>query len=134
VVAQARRQGVLVYSIGIGDPNAAGGIGILGLIVGGGGDLEAVDARTLQTLSMETGARTFIIRKVGDGEMLRQATESISNELRQQYTVGFTSPDPERGGYRSLRVEIPTHPELGLRVRKGVTVGRPPNAYASNPG
>jgi hypothetical protein len=65
--------------------------------------------------------------------MLRQATESISNELRQQYTVGFTSPDPSRGGYRSLKVEIPTHPELSVRVRKGVTIGHAPEAVASDP-
>ena len=45
VVAQARRQGVLVYSIGIGDPNIA--MSVFGFL---GGDLERVDARTLQTL------------------------------------------------------------------------------------
>jgi hypothetical protein len=88
----------------------------------------------LQTLSNETGAKTYIVRKVGDGELLRQATESISNELRQQYTVGFTSPDPERACYRSLRVVVPTHPDLEVRLRKGVTVGRPPDAAASDPG
>jgi hypothetical protein len=135
VVAQARRQGVLIYSIGIGDPN----IGTTGLkIFFGGqplffGELERVDARTLQMLSNETGAKTYIVGKVGDGQLLRRATESISNELRQQYTVGFTSPDPERTGYRSLKVEVPTHPDLGVRVRKGVTVGRPPDA-ALDPG
>jgi Ca-activated chloride channel homolog len=134
VVWQARRQGVLVYSIGIGDPNASGLGFALGPIMIGSDDLEAVDARTLQTLSTETGARTFIIREVGDGELLRQATESISNELREQYTVGFTSPDPGHSGYRSLKVEVPTHPELEVRVRKGVAVGHSPEAYASDPG
>jgi len=84
VVAQARRQGVLIYSIGIGDPNVSEtGLAIFF------GELERVDARTLQILSNETGAKTYIVRKVGDGEVLRRATESIGNELRQQYTVGF---------------------------------------------
>ncbi|HZY58197.1 MAG TPA: VWA domain-containing protein [Candidatus Binataceae bacterium] len=136
VVAQARRQGVLVYSIGIGDPNVGGSGFALAfgpLLLGPGGDLERVDARTLQTLSTETGAKTFIIREVGDGELLRQATASISEELRQQYTVGFTSPDPSRGGYRSLKVDVPTHPDLMVRVRKGVTVGRSPEAMAGDP-
>jgi Ca-activated chloride channel family protein len=136
VVAQARRQGVLVYSIGIGNPNIGGsGLSIAfgPILLGGGGDLERVDARTLQTLSSETGAKTFIIREVGDGEMLRQATASISKELREQYTVGFTSPDPGRTGYRSLKVEVPTHHDLVVRVRKGVTVGHTPEAVASDP-
>jgi Ca-activated chloride channel homolog len=129
VVAQARRQGVLIYSIGIGDPNI-GETGLASFF----GELERVDAPTLQMLSNETGAKTYIVGKVGDGELLRRATESISNELRQQYTVGFTSPDPERTGYRSLKVEVPTHPDLEVRVRKGVTVGGPPDAAASDPG
>jgi Ca-activated chloride channel homolog len=131
VVAQARRQGVLVYSIGIGEPNVAPpGLLVFGGISFLGGEDDRVDARTLQTLSSETGAKTFIIREVGDGEMLRQATESISNELREQYTVGFTSPNPVRGGYRSLKVEVTTRPDLTVRVRKGVTVGHSPETMA----
>ena len=137
VVVQARRQGVLVYSIGIGDPNVGDsglGIAIGPLAILGGGEDERVDAQTLQTLSSETGAKTYIMREVGDGAMLRQATESISKELSEQYTVGFTSPDPDRGGYRSLKVEVPRHPELVVRVRKGVTIGHAPEAVASDPG
>jgi hypothetical protein len=124
--------GVLVYSIGIGDPNVGGGSAIFfgPLALGLGGDDDRVDARTLQFLSTETGAKTYIIREVGDGELLRQATESISNELREQYTLGFTSSDPTRGGYRSLKVEVPTHPDLNVRVRKGVTVGHSPETMA----
>src|SRR6202140_95141 len=53
VVAQARRMGVLVYSIGIGNPN--GGSGGVALSIGpfmiGGDDPEHVDAETLHTLS-----------------------------------------------------------------------------------
>jgi len=127
VVEEARRLGVLVYSIGIGDPNASSlgfGIAIGPFLLGpGGGDEERVDAQTLQTLSGETGAKTFIIARVGDGEALRNACEQITLELREQYTVGFVAPDPETGGYRSLKVEVPAHPEMTVRVRKGVTVG-----------
>ncbi len=68
VIAQARRMGVLVYSIGIGDPNSGT---LPGLAIGPfifGGDLDQVDARTLKLLSTETGAKTFLVREVGDGE------------------------------------------------------------------
>ena len=122
VVAQARRMGVLVYSIGIGDPNAANLPGIaLGPLIFGG-DVDQVDARTLNMLSTETGAKTYIVREVGDGEALRNACETISRELREQYTVGFVAPDASRGGYRSVHVDMPGHPEDTLRVRKGVDV------------
>jgi Ca-activated chloride channel homolog len=124
VVTQARRQGVLVYSIGIGDPNVSmPGLGVMfGPFLLGGSSDDRVDARTLQILSSETGAKTYIVREVGDGELLSRATKAISEELREQYTLGFTSPEPGRGGYRSLRVEVPSHPDLNVRMRKGLTV------------
>ncbi len=128
VVGQARRMGVLIYSIGIGDPNSGG----VGIAIGPfmfGGDMDHVDTQTLTELSNESGARTFLVREVGDGELLRKDCEAISNELRAQYTVGFVAPDPSRPGYRSLRVDVPAKPELSVRVRKGVTVG-PGTEYA----
>ena len=135
VVALARRQGVLIYSIGIGDPNASP----IGLSFGPfsiGGDGEQVDVRTLRMLSTETGAKTYNVRVVGDGNALRADCSEISRELRQQYTVGFLAPDPGAGGYRGLRVDVPTHPGVDVRVRKGVDVGsRSPagSAYAGAP-
>jgi Ca-activated chloride channel homolog len=122
VVGQARRMGVLIYSIGIGDPNSGG----MGIAIGPfmfGGDMDHVDTQTLTELSNESGARTFVVREVGDGEALREDCAAISNELREQYTAGFVAPDPSRPGYRSLRVDVPARPELAVRVRKGVTVG-----------
>jgi hypothetical protein len=70
-------------------------------------------------LSNETGARTYLLGKVGDGELLRQDCADISNELREQYTLGFVAPDPSRPSYRSLRVDLPGKPELSVRVRRG---------------
>ena len=123
VVAQARRMGVLVYSIGIGDPNGGGVSVSIGPFVLGGDDEEHVDAETLHTLSTETGAKTYIIRQAGDGEALRRACENISLELREQYTIGFLAPDPTAGGYRSLRVDVPGKSGADVRVRKGIEVG-----------
>lgn len=123
VVAQARRMGVLVYSIGIGDPNASGLSIAVGPFIVGGTELDRVDAQTLQKLSTESGAKTYIVRQVGDGELLRRACESISLELREQYTVGFVAPDAASGGYRSLRVDVPGNPSADVRVRKGIEIG-----------
>ncbi|MGH7925927.1 MAG: VWA domain-containing protein [Candidatus Binatus sp.] len=126
VVAQARRMGVLVYSIGIGNPNPSGGPTVVfGPFVFGGDDGERVDTETLHSLSTETGAKTYIIREAGDGEALRRACTNISLELREQYTVGFLAPDPSAGGYRSLRVDVPGKPGADVRVRKGIDVGAP---------
>ncbi|HEY6395424.1 MAG TPA: VWA domain-containing protein, partial [Candidatus Binataceae bacterium] len=122
VIALARRTGVLVYSIGIGDPNAQP----LTLAIGPfifGGDIDRVDAQTLKTLSTDTGAKTYIVRQAGDGEALRRACAEISLELREQYTVGFLVPDPKAGGYRNLKVDVPERPAAGVRVRAGVDAG-----------
>jgi Ca-activated chloride channel homolog len=134
VVAQARRMGVLVYSIGIGDPNAGSMPSVtFGPLALFGGDVDQVDARTLSILSSDSGAKTFIIREVGDGAALRDACATISRELREQYTVGFVAPDAARGGYRTVHVDAPTHPEDNIRVRKGVDVGHSESASAAGP-
>ncbi len=136
VVGEARRMGVLVYSIGIGDPNASGSgisIAIGPFSLPSLGDIERVDAQTLHTLSTETGAKTYIIAQVGDGEQLRNACQSISLELREQYTVGFVAPDASAGGYRSVRVDVPGSPSATVRVRKGIEVG-PHSESAYNAG
>lgn len=135
VIAQARRQGVLIYSIGIGNPSAPASsfgfaFGPFGIITD---ESDRVDANTLKTLSTETGAKTYIISEVGDGERLRTACESISRELRQQYTVGFLAPDPASGGYRSLRVDVPDHAGVSVRVRKGIEVGPGSASASANP-
>ena len=124
VVAQARRMGVLVYSIGIGNPNnTSGGSIAIGPFLIGGDDIEHVDAETLHTLSTESGAKTYIVREAGDGEALRRACENISLELREQYTIGFLAPDPSAGGYRSLKVDVPGKSGADVRVRKGIEIG-----------
>jgi Ca-activated chloride channel homolog len=121
VVGRARQMGVLIYSIGIGDPNSSKvGFGIGSLLFGGNRD--HVDAQMLRELSTESGARTYLLGEVGDGQLLRQDCIAISNELREQYTAGFVVPDPSMPGYRSLRVDIPGRPELTVRTREGVTV------------
>jgi Ca-activated chloride channel homolog len=122
VVAEARQMGVLIYSIGIGDPSTGEvGYGIAPFILAGNRD--HVDARTLRELSTESGARTYMVSEVGDGALLREDCEEISNELREQYTVGFLVPDPSHFGYRDLRVKLPGKPDFTVRVRKGLTVG-----------
>lgn len=137
VIAAAKSQGVLIYSIGIGNPNASSVPAfIVGPFIVSGGDYDRVDAQTLTTLSTETGAKTFIIRQIGDGARLRNACTDISRELREQYTVGFVAPDASAGGYRNLHVEVPGRPGVSVRVRKGVEVGSrgwtgSPSAYGA---
>ncbi len=99
VVKQARLDKVLVYSIGIGDPNS-----------------NELDATTLKALSEETGAKAFLIGKLDERNLIHEATLAISEELRRQYTIGFMA--PREAGDAALRVEVAGHPEVKVRVRK----------------
>jgi len=85
-------------------------------------DSYKVDMRALTELADETGARAFNLRRVGSGEELSRDCAAISDELRQQYTLAYISPDPMRLSYRSLRVDVPKRPDLSVRVRKGVAI------------
>jgi Ca-activated chloride channel family protein len=117
VIAAARAMKVLIYTIGIGDEGV--GPGDEG---GWGSDYDKVDMVTLRALAAETGARAFNLHRIGDGSELARDCDTISTELICQYTVAYLSPDPGRISYRSLQVDIPKHPELAVRVRKGVAV------------
>ncbi len=134
VIAYARQMGVLIYSIGIGNSNVdSGSIGFgplgLGLMA-----QDAVDARTLELLSNETGAKTFLLRTIGDGIAMREDCAAISRELREQYTLGFLDSEPGRSGYRNVRVDVPGRPYDKVRVRKGVEVGGTESASADPAG
>jgi Ca-activated chloride channel family protein len=133
VIGLARQQGVLIYSIGIGNSNIAptAGLGPLSpLGLGFMGENDEVDARTLETLSNETGAKTYMLRTIGDGRAMRDDCAAISRELREQYTLGFVAPDPTRSGYRDVRVAVPNRPYDNVRVRKGVEIGGTESASA----
>jgi Ca-activated chloride channel family protein len=112
VIAAARAMKVLIYTIGIGDE----------AVNPARSDADQVDMPTLRALSEDTGARAFNISRIGDGAKLSRDCAAIGNELTCQYTIAYLSPDPGRPGYRPLRVEIPKHPELSARVRKGVAI------------
>ncbi len=121
VVDAARAMKVLIYTIGIGNEARTEEKGFMKGFWSS--DDNQVDMDTLNTLSDETGARSYNLHEAGDGVELARDCEAISKELTQQYTVAYLSPDVGRPGYRALKVDIPKHPELSVRVRKGVAIG-----------
>jgi len=120
VIATARAMKVLIYTVGIGEELVNTRENPWWEIVAP--DAAEVDMHALRELSEETGARSFNLRRIGDGEELSRDCAEISNELRQQYTIAYLSPEPDRLGFRPLRVDVPKHPELTVRVRKDVAV------------
>ena len=132
-IQAGRRGGVLIYTVGIGTtgaPAMAMGPMMMAPMFGGGGirfgggfrhhrgggDDERVDAATLQSLSDETGATTFIINpRVTDLSGLDSHFQSISAELREQYTVRYAS----AGGARPHQIRVEgLRPGMEVRAPK----------------
>ncbi len=90
----ARRSGVAIYTIALGD-----------------------DRRlwTLRKLAHETGGRAFSVRRV---EELPEVYRRIEQELRSQYLLTFQAPETGEGGYRKLDVRL-SRPGLEPRTRSG---------------
>jgi Ca-activated chloride channel family protein len=130
VIQAGRRGGVLIYTVGIGTTGAPAMAmapmmmqPMFGVRFGGGfghhrggGEDERVDAATLQSLSDETGATTFVINpRVSDLSGLDSHFQSISAELREQYTVRYAS----AGGARPHQIRVDgLRPGMEVRAPK----------------
>jgi VWFA-related protein len=76
----------------------------------------SVNESVAKKITDETGGRTIVVR---NEKNLEQAFDQISEELRSQYTIGYTSTNPARdGAYRKIKVET-NRKELDVLTRRG---------------
>ena len=76
----------------------------------------SVNEGVARKITDETGGRTIVVR---NEKNLEQAFDQISEELRSQYTIGYTSTNPARdGSYRKIKVET-NRKELDVLTRRG---------------
>lgn len=111
-VEAAQRADTLVYSILFEDPEMYGGGFGLGRM-GGRGSMNLPNGKkVLEQISRETGGRLFEVSKK---HPLAKVYDEIDEELRHQYSLGY-SPDRTEagGGYRRIRL---TTKQKGLIVQ-----------------
>jgi VWFA-related protein len=118
-VESAQRADTLVYSILFADPDAyGGGLGSFGRMGRGGrGGMDRPDGKkVLQQISRETGGRFFEVSK---RMPIDKVYEQLEEELRSQYSIGYTSDSKESGGeYR--RIHLTTKQKtLMVQTREG---------------
>jgi Ca-activated chloride channel homolog len=66
--------------------------------------------RFLEKLALESGGKSYLARKMKD---LPEAVERLSNELRNQYVLGYYPSNPDKDGkYRKVRVAVTPPPPL----------------------
>ncbi len=112
VLDMARQSEVLVYSMGIGYDDR-------GLMTRGRWSRrdDRVDMRVLEAIADATGGRAFHLERArwGGADLIDQAAQDISTELRQQYTVGYYPTNTARDGtYRTIQLRTNVS---GLQVR-----------------
>ncbi len=107
-IAAAQRADAIIYSIEYLDRGfyyRAGGYGM----IGGFGNGSA-----LKKLSEETGGRVFEVSKKKN---LKMIYDEIQQELRSQYSIGYTP--PRHGpGFRRIRI-IPRNRDFKVQARQG---------------
>jgi VWFA-related protein len=93
-------------------------IGILG------DDREAHRAkRALTALALQTGGVAFFPKDLNEVDNI---SRQVAHDIRNQYTIGYKPTDPNRAGYRSVRVEAhsPGYKHLVVRTRSGYYAGQ----------
>lgn len=76
---------------------------------------ETVNVSALNEITGGSGGNTELVHQTAD---LVAATARIAEELNNQYVLGYYSPRPLDGTYRSIRVRS-TNPEYRVRARRG---------------
>ncbi|MGA8152655.1 MAG: VWA domain-containing protein [Terriglobales bacterium] len=116
-IASAQRADTLVYSVLFEDDESydrGGGFGFPGRVGGMGGGMgrsgggrrypqeERPDGKkVLERISRETGGRFF---KVSKKEPIEEIYSSIQEELRNQYSLGFTPVKTDTAGYHKIQL------------------------------
>ena len=110
-IEASQKSDVVIFSIDYADPSAYGPFSF-----GGVSDF------ALQRMSGETGGRVF---KVDRRHTLDDAFKELQDEMRSQYSIAYTSTNPEQdGSFRKLVVKV-SDKNLKVQVRKGYYAIKP---------
>jgi Ca-activated chloride channel family protein len=120
-IGAARRAGVLIYAIGIHNNlgSGFGGLQIGPFALGGGFANEERGNRILREATSQTGGTLFTLNErdvMGSDSVLDAAVQTISRELRSQYSLGYT-PTKSGSHYRKMRVAVRRAGAENLTVR-----------------
>ncbi len=80
---------------------------------------DEVDLNVLHALAENSGGRAFLLAEslINRGGQIEKVLDTIAEELRSQYTLGFYPSRPDDGRYHSLRVR--TRSGDAVRARRG---------------
>ena len=108
VLEMAEQSGAIIYTVGLFDPE----------------DHDA-NPKVLSHLAKATGGEAFFPRHLS---AVVEICESIAHDIRNQYTIGYSSDAARNGAYRTVRVvaRAPGQGKLVVRTRAGYILRAPP--------
>jgi hypothetical protein len=71
---------------------------------------------TLELLAKESGGLYYKARKIED---LNGVYEQVINDLGKVYSLGYRPSNEKDEGWRSVKIQIPNHPDLITHARPG---------------
>ena len=114
-VEAAQKSDAVIYCIDYNDPYAYGGG--FGISLGGG-----MGGSTMRKMSEETGGRTY---KVDRKHTLEQVFKELQDEMRSQYSIGYTPANEKKdGSYRKIEIKL-ANKGLKAQARKGYYAIKP---------
>jgi VWFA-related protein len=110
-IEASQKSDAVIFSMDYADPSAYGPF-----------SFGSVSDFALQRMSGETGGRVF---KVDRKHTLDDAFKELQDEMRSQYSIGYTSTNPEKdGSFRKLTLKV-ADKNLKVQVRKGYYAIKP---------
>lgn len=107
----AQKTDSIIYFIDYEDPRYHGGFGFgRPITFGGNGDAD------MHRMSGETGGRVF---KVDRKNTLDDIFKDLQDEMRSQYSIGYTSPHPQKdSSYHKIEIKV-DNKDYKVQARKG---------------
>jgi VWFA-related protein len=105
----AQKADTIIYFVDYEDPRYHGG-GFGRISFGGSGDAD------MHRMSGETGGRVF---RVDRKNTLDDIFKDLQDEMRSQYSIGYTSPHPQKdGSYHKIEIRM-SNKDYKVQARKG---------------
>ncbi|MGA9721762.1 MAG: VWA domain-containing protein [Candidatus Binatus sp.] len=107
MLERAEREGIRIYAIGMGDPNAKApqirANAIQTLVVSR--DADAVNEKTLKAISVPSGGQYAMASELSkdDGESVVAAVEKLNGVLGHEYSIGLIEPP---SGEQRISIEL----------------------------
>ena len=115
VLRMAQAANVVIYAVGLFDKNAA-----------------EQNPKVLKKFALDTGGLVYFPNSAAE---VVSVCQEIAADIRHQYTLGYSPPNPESGGYRTVRVKVNAlgRGKLSVRTRNGYFLPSKTMAQANAP-